>query len=84
MSKFKYQKSTEFLELSKPLIALDDGEFEFGWEPEQVNEVLRLWADGVKNAQSIGQIINRDPDEVAVLIIHLARKRKIDGNGVRW
>lgn len=51
-------------------------ELDFVWCIEEVEKVVHLWADGM-NLWEIANEMKRDPDEVAVLIMDLARKNRI-------
>lgn len=53
-------------------MALDDG-FEFGWNDTELNCVLKHWPAGTPG-NAIAYKLNRDPDELAVLIISLRRE----------
>lgn len=55
-------------------IALQD--LDFSWYPREVEKVRELWAQG-KSVRKIGKIMERDPDEVTLLIMSLARERRI-------
>lgn len=55
-----------------PYVALEAGPpFNFRWELAQVREIIRLWDVGVPICDIADQT-DRDPDEVAVLIVDLA------------
>lgn len=58
----------------RPYFACLDLDFE--WTAPQLKEFLRLWGLGFKLAD-IAKELNRDPDEVALLIIDLGRKGKL-------
>ena len=51
-------------------------ELDFSWYPGEVERVKKLWAYGLHIAD-IAERLERDIDEVAVLIMDLARKNKI-------
>lgn len=55
-------------------IALQD--LDFSWYPWEVEKVRELWAQG-KSVPRIAKIMERDPDEVTLLIMSLARERRI-------
>lgn len=59
---------------TKLIIALDD--MDFSWFPAEVNKVKSLWDFGWHIAD-IAKTVKRNQDEVALLIMHLARKGKI-------
>ena len=51
-------------------------ELDFSWYHAEVERVRKLWAYGLHIAE-IAERLGRDVDEVAVLIMDLARKNKI-------
>ncbi len=51
-------------------------ELDFSWYPGEVEQVAQLWRKGLHIAK-IAEMLERDIDEVAVLIMDLARKNKI-------
>jgi hypothetical protein len=51
-------------------------ELDFSWFPGEVEKIKKLWAYGLHIAK-IAEMLERDIDEVAVLIMDLARKNKI-------
>ena len=51
-------------------------ELDFSWYPDEVEQVAQFWRDGPHIAK-IAEMLERDIDEVAVLIMDLARKNKI-------
>jgi hypothetical protein len=56
------------------MIILEDINFE--WSTSDIARAIDMW----KNKESIIEIakaFNRDPDEVLLLLLHLARQRKI-------
>lgn len=57
------------------IIALDD--LDFSWFLDEVKKVKKLWYFGWHIAD-IAKQVDRDQDEVAVLIMHLARRGKIE------
>jgi len=57
------------------IIALDDLDLSF--TKEETEAVLDFWGEG-KHIADIAEYMKRDQDEVAVLIMHLARKGKIE------
>ncbi len=60
-----------------PYIALEAGPpFSFQWDQSDVREVIHLWDTGV-SIYRIATKLGRDPDELAVLIIDLARREII-------
>jgi predicted regulator of amino acid metabolism with ACT domain len=56
------------------IIALED--LDFTWYPTEVEKVKKLWKYG-RHIRDIAKQVRRDIDEVAVLIMHLARKKEI-------
>jgi hypothetical protein len=63
--------------VGKLYIALEGGpRFNFEWQPGQVRGVISAWEAGV-SAYDIAREHDRDPDEVAVLIMDLRRRRVI-------
>jgi len=56
------------------VIVLED--LDFSWFPHEIEKVKRFWAFGWHIAD-IAKQVKRDQDEVAILIIHLARRNKI-------
>lgn len=62
-----------------PYTALEAGPpFDFQWSQADVRRVIQFWDTGLP-AQQIAELLGRDPDEVAVLIIDLARREIISG-----
>ena len=55
-------------------IALAD--LDFSWYPHEVLKVRKMWQAGA-NIEDIAKAVKRDCDEVAVLLIDLARDGKI-------
>ena len=58
------------------VIALDD--LDLSWYPGEAETVRRLCGYGW-HISDIAKYVRRDIDEVAVLIMHLARQKKIQG-----
>jgi hypothetical protein len=58
-------------------------ELDFSWYPGEVEQVAQLWREGIHIAD-IAEKIKRDIDEVAILIMDLARRDVIEPrkNGV--
>lgn len=68
----------------QPYIALENGRFNFSWPPAAVRDVIAMWRAGVPVWQ-MAEKHDRDPDEVAVLILDLRRQRVIgDRPGWAW
>lgn len=62
-----------------PYVALEAGpHFDFQWSQADVRRVIQFWDTGLP-PQQIAGLLSRDPDEVAVLIIDLARREIIGG-----
>ena len=51
-------------------------ELDFSWYPGEVEQVAQLWREGLHIAD-IAEKMKRDIDEVAILIMDLARKNKV-------
>lgn len=52
-------------------------ELDFTWERKELNKLARMW----KKGQSILEMaveVERDPDEVLIALIHLAKKNKVE------
>ncbi len=56
------------------IIVLED--LNFFWNEEELEDLSFKWAEGI-SINEIGVYFDRDPDEVLVAIIHLAREDKI-------
>ncbi|EIJ79151.1 hypothetical protein PB1_16379 [Bacillus methanolicus PB1] len=56
-------------------IVLED--LDFVWDSWELQEMVQMWQKGVPVAK-IGEHFQRDPDEVLLALIHLAREDKID------
>ena len=52
-------------------------ELDFSWYPGEVEQVAQLWRDGIHIAD-IAEKMKRDIDEVAILIMDLARRDVIE------
>jgi hypothetical protein len=52
-------------------------ELDFFWSEMEMQRVRRAWKEGW-SVWSIGQIIDRDPDEVAILLIDLIKKDELE------
>lgn len=55
-------------------IALAD--LDFSWYPHEVLKVQKMWQTGA-HIEDIAEAVNRNCDEVAILLIDLARRGKI-------
>jgi len=62
------------MQSSELTIILED--LDFSWFKHEISKVKELWALG-EHIADIAKAVNRDQDEVALLIMHLARNRKI-------
>jgi len=80
--KKKYQDKWKLRPQSELIIALDD--LEFSWFPEEAEKAIKLWGSGCHIKEITKELYRDDPDEVAVLFMHLARQGKIQlrENGV--
>lgn len=56
------------------MIILED--LNFMWEKEQIDRVIELWQEGI-NVIDIATEINRNTEEVFLLLMHLGRKDRI-------
>ena len=56
-------------------------ELDFTWDLDEVKEFKKLWKRGA-DFRLIAEHFNRDPDEVAILIMDLARRGKIKPRGM--
>ncbi len=75
------QQVDELFTNGHPYTALEAGpDFSFQWPPAQVRKVIQMWEAGIP-IDTMAKRLSRDPDEVAVLIIDLAR-REIIGNRI--
>jgi len=63
------------MQSSELTIILED--LDFSWFKHEISKVKELWALG-EHIADIAKAVNRDQDEVALLITHLARKGKIE------
>lgn len=70
----KYHDRLKLRPKNELIIALED--LDFTWFPDEIEKVKKFWAFGWHIAEISNQV-KRDQDEVAVLIMHLARQRKI-------
>lgn len=50
---------------------------DFTFDEDDLPDVIRKWEEGF-NIWDMAEAMNRDPDEVAVLIMSLAREGKLD------
>ncbi|WP_072986825.1 hypothetical protein [Clostridium cavendishii] len=48
----------------------------FMWKKEEINKVKDMW-NGGESLKDITEAVNREGDEVFLLLLHLARQRKI-------
>ena len=58
----------------KRVIVLED--LNFVWDAPELSELSVMWIDGV-SVEEIAEHFDRDPDEVVLAIMHLAREDKI-------
>ena len=59
---------------SELVIILED--LDFSWYAVEMNKVKSLWKDGW-HIKDIAKTVKRDQDEVATLVMHLARRGEI-------
>jgi len=52
-------------------------DMEFGWEKQEVILFRDLWNQGM-DVYQMADVLKRDPDEIAILVIDQARKGNID------
>lgn len=64
------------LKPSKLIIVLDDGDIDFSWYPEEIEEVLRRFKAGY-TLNMLSRAMKRKSDEVLLLLLHLRRAKKI-------
>jgi hypothetical protein len=72
--KKKYTDKWKLRPEAELVIALDD--LDFSWYPKEITFVQQTWKQGLHIAE-IAKKLDRDQDEVAALIMHLARRGKI-------
>jgi len=72
--KRNYQDKWKLRPESSLIIILED--LDFSWFPQEISIVKKMWNTGCHIAD-IAEKIERDQDEVAVLVMHLARQGKI-------
>jgi hypothetical protein len=53
------------------VIILEDADFI--WDEDELEEMITLWNKGV-SAKRMGAIFKRDPDDVLLALIHLAKQ----------
>lgn len=58
----------------KKIIILEN--LNFQWRVEEIDQVKKMWSDGVEFKEII-KILNRDGDEIFLLLLHLARRGRI-------
>lgn len=58
------------------VIVLED--LNFVWDEEELFDMKCKWDEG-ESIMQVSQYFDRDPDEVVIALIHLARKSKISG-----
>jgi hypothetical protein len=66
------------------IIVLED--LNFIWDRSELNELADMWQKGF-SIPAMGEYFERDPDEVLLAIIHLAKEEKIMtriGGGFGW
>ncbi|MCS1351176.1 helix-turn-helix domain-containing protein [Mechercharimyces sp. CAU 1602] len=55
-------------------VALED--LDFVWDEAEVPQVVEMWRDG-QSLHDIAKTLDRDPDEVTLLVMDLARQGRI-------
>lgn len=68
---YNYTNNSNFKDI---IIILDD--IEFAWNKSDIEKVIKLWKYGI-SFKEIVKRINRDGDEVFLLLLHLSRKGQI-------
>jgi hypothetical protein len=58
------------------VIVLED--CNFIWEAKELREMVKLWKSGM-SVETMAEHFERDPDEVLLAIIHLAKDKRISG-----
>lgn len=58
----------------KKIIILEN--LNFQWRVEEIDQVKKMWSDGVEFKEII-KLLNRDGDEIFLLLLHLARIGRI-------
>lgn len=58
-------------------IAFLDGEIDLAWDYPDYHKLINMWQLGA-NIKDIAKELDRDPDEVLVLLIDLGHKGKIE------
>lgn len=72
--KKKYRDKLRLRPQSELMIVLDD--LDFSWFHQEAALAQKMWEAGFHIAD-ISEKIDRDQDEVALLVMHLSRQRKI-------
>lgn len=71
INSYNYVNRTKYTDIE---IILED--VEFAWRKSDIQEVIKLWGYGIP-LKKISERINRDLDEVFLLLLHLARNGTI-------
>lgn len=72
--KRNYQDKWKLRPESSLIIILED--LDFSWFTKEIALVQKMWEQGLHIAE-LAKTVDRDQDEVALLIMHLARQGKI-------
>jgi hypothetical protein len=59
----------------KTVVILED--IDFIWDEQELTEIKEMWDRGISIHSMTKAVGRKDPDEVLMTIIHLARKNKI-------
>lgn len=51
-------------------------DLDFFWKEEELNRLAKMWHEGM-SVMSIAEHYKRDPDEVVLALLHLAKEEKI-------
>lgn len=80
--KKKYRDKWKLRPYEELIFALEDADTAF--YPEEAEVAIKLWEQGCHIEHITKELDRDDPDETAVLFMHLARQGKIElrGNGV--
>lgn len=59
-----------------PVIILEDAKWI--WQQEEIDTCIALYTEGL-SVQKIAEQMDEDVDDIALLIIHLGQKEKLEG-----
>lgn len=65
------------IERDRRSIYLACEEMDFTWKRKDVDDFELMWSEG-KSIRQIGDVLNRDPDEVLILALDRIKNRKIE------